>query len=208
MLQADIVLTDYLLAVECLLFTALLSRGGGSFRRVKTAFAMTFAALGLAAFLGGTWHGFFSGAESAFGTLLWTMTLISLGLTAALLWRVAAVLTPIRFWSRAFGGIAIAQSLVFLALLFWTDRFALGSLSLVPPLCAMIVLYLNRYRRNAQARLLAGLFGFLLIPAAGTILSWNLTIAPLSPIALYHVVQTVAFWLVFVSIPSVAGQAE
>lgn len=208
MLQADIVLTDYLLAVECLLFTALLLRGGGSFRPVQTAFAMTFAALGIAAFLGGTWHGFFSDGESAFGTTLWTMTLIFLGLTAALLWRVAAVLTPIRIWSRAFGGIAIAQSLVFLALLFWTDRFALGSLSLVPPLCAMIVLYLNRYRQTAQTRLLAGLFGFLLIPAAGAILSWNLTIAPLSPIALYHVVQAVAFWLVFVSIPSVTGQAE
>ncbi len=208
MLQADIVLTDYLLAVECFLFAALLLRRGGSFGRVETAFAMTFAALGLAALFGGTWHGFFSDAESNLGTTLWTATLISLGLTAALLWRLAAILVPIRIWSQIFGAIAIAQSLVYVALLFQTDRFALGSLSLVPPLCAMIVLYLNRYRKTAQAGLLAGLVGFLLIPAAGAILYWELTIAPLSPIALYHVVQVVAFWLVFVSIPSITGQPE
>lgn len=199
--QVDITLTDFFLSAECFVFAALLFARKSRSRIAELAFSATFATLGLAALFGGIWHGFYSQFPSSAGTVIWTATLLALGLTAVGLWFVSSALAHTESWAFRFKAIAIFQFLGFVGLLFCTDAFVLGSLNLLPPLGMTIILFARYYLNTRRPRLVLGLVGLLLIVVAGAILAFEVALPPLSPIAVYHVAQIVSVGLVFLSIP-------
>lgn len=69
------VATDYLLAIFAIAFAVRLAR-----HNAMWAAAFAFTALG--AILGGTYHGFAPGMEASAAALLWTSTLVSIGLAS------------------------------------------------------------------------------------------------------------------------------
>ncbi len=204
MLELDIALTDFLLSAQCLYFSVRLWRRASPHGVAEIEFAAAFASLGLAALLGGVWHGFLSLGASAAGTALWTAALLAMGVTAVALWCVAAALAPSRPWARALRIVAAIQFLAFVGLLFRTDAFALGSLNLMAPVGATTVLYLRRYLETRRRLLVVGIAGFALIVLAGGVLVGDLALPPLGPIAVFHLAQMIALWLVFVSIRGLA----
>jgi hypothetical protein len=81
MTEPDVALTDYGLAIECALFSYLLYRRGGQ-QPLRGWFVLFFASTGLAAFTGGTVHGFFLDVETKGYAILWPLTLVAIGITA------------------------------------------------------------------------------------------------------------------------------
>lgn len=56
--EPDVTLTDYGLALECVLFTYLLHQQGHWRNSIRAWFILFFGSVGLAALAGGTVHGF------------------------------------------------------------------------------------------------------------------------------------------------------
>src|SRR2546428_2799167 len=87
MTEPDVALTDYALALECTVFAYLLQR---------KEHALFFASAAVASLAGGTVHGFFLDARTLGNAVLWRITLIAIGVTAASAWAIGArVLFPL-----------------------------------------------------------------------------------------------------------------
>lgn len=82
LLEPDVALTDYGLALECVLLAWLTYRRRGSEYRQRSWLVALFTAHGTAAFLGGTAHGFVADKTSALHTVIWSGTLIAIGVAA------------------------------------------------------------------------------------------------------------------------------
>jgi hypothetical protein len=208
MLEPDVALTDFALAVQCAVFAALLLRRTGERRGVARAFAGLFAALGAAAAFGGIWHAVFSGGATSgdgSGAGLWLAAMASLALAAAALWGIAAVLAPPGRWPALLRALALGQFAVqILVSAFVTDAFAVGALGMGPALIVLIGLYVRQALAAPGLRLGLGLAGLFLAAGAGLVLLFGVGLHPVwgTPNAVYHALQFVAFWLVFLSVPA------
>src|SRR2546429_5965796 len=86
MTEPDVALTDYALALECTVFAYLLQR---------KEHALFFGSAAVASLAGGTVHGFFLDDRMLGNAVLWRITLIAIGVTAASAWAIGArVLFP------------------------------------------------------------------------------------------------------------------
>src|SRR2546426_7467653 len=81
MTEPDVALTDYALAIECALFAYLVRR---------REHALFFGSAAVASLAGGTVHGFFLDARTLGNEILWRITLIAIGVTAASAWAIGA----------------------------------------------------------------------------------------------------------------------
>ena len=79
MTEPDVALTDYLLALEGVLFVALLLRRYQTIGHLHVWFTVFFAAASVASLCGGTVHGFFHDEQSAGYAILWRATLLPQG---------------------------------------------------------------------------------------------------------------------------------
>src|SRR5438034_9987787 len=79
MTEPDVALPDYALALECTVFAYLLQR---------KEHALFFGSAAVASLAGGTVHGFFLDARTLGNTVLWRLTLIAIGVTAASAWAI------------------------------------------------------------------------------------------------------------------------
>jgi hypothetical protein len=204
MLQPDVALTDLMLAALCGCLAALALRGTKGDGGVRRGFAALYAALGTSALLGGIWHGFFSGADTEPGNVLWILTMLTLGLASWALWWIASRLAPSRAWRRGLSAIGPVQFAVYaMAVLFVTRSFALAGAMMLPPVAVLAGMLAARYRRGPSRRLQAGLAGLLLVIVAGALQQAGvaLPLLGLSANGLYHVLQSVAVLLVFLSVP-------
>ena len=91
MTEPDVTLTDYALAVECLIFAVILHRKKSRYVRLGRWFTLFFASVCAASLFGGTVHGFFLDADSLGHAVLWPTSLLAIGLTAMTAWAIGAV---------------------------------------------------------------------------------------------------------------------
>ena len=184
MTEPDVTLTDYGLALECALFVVLLLRRKSTARRWWVVF---FASASLASVLGGTVHGFFNDEAGAAYAVLWPATLIALGGAPLAGWFIGAELLKVR------RGIAVCAWLLFavyvVTLLFVTQAFWVAILHYLPPAVFLLAAF-------AITRDTRGLAGILLLFAAAGVQQSGIEFL-LSVNALYHVVQSVAFLMLF-----------
>ena len=92
--EPDVALTDFALCIMSAYFAYRLSRiktAEPGAQRTAVAF---FIALATASLLGGIVHGFFVVKGTLGNTVLWTLTMINLGVVAFLLWLIAASVMP------------------------------------------------------------------------------------------------------------------
>jgi hypothetical protein len=196
MTRPDTTLTDLFLAVLCFGFAGALMLGGG----LHGLYALLFAALGLASLFGAIWHGWFPGALQGTGKLLWLLTLIAIGGANCALWQIAGNLMG----SAVLGWIAIAQLVVYLGLVFfWTQDFRLASAFSLPPTLVLLAVFALRFAATGSNGFLLGLAA-LVVALAGAGLQAariGLPALGLGYNGLYHVVQAVAFTLLFIGRP-------
>jgi hypothetical protein len=102
LLEPDVALTDFGLTIECLALAAWL-HWRTPMNPLRTWFVIFFAALGIAALLGGITHGFLDDPRSTLYGLTWSATLLAIGIAAVATWTIGAHLL---FSERTANGVA------------------------------------------------------------------------------------------------------
>lgn len=196
MREADVTLTDFGLAALCFVFAGMLVGGVA----VAPLFAGLYAALGLAAFLGALSHGWFWDRTRGIGRANWLVTMLVIGAANLFLWLISA---RIFGWPEPWGAlIAYGQFALYVALaLFVTRSFLLSSGFSLPPTLALFAGFLWTGNWLGAAGLGVALAGA--VQQAAKIPGLGLTHN-----ALYHVIQAVAFVLVFLAIPDLVALLE
>jgi hypothetical protein len=210
--QLDVSLTDYGLAVECLWFSYRMAR-----LPAETAFALPrlftafFLSIAIAAVAGGTVHGFFLNESSLGNRILWPFTLVVVGLTALFGVQIGAALQFPRSSAGYVNRGAAMISLAYCAVVLFVRRdFRIAILDYVPALVFLGVAFLLAYRRRKTPILLIGSIGVCTMLFAAAAQQAKIGIHPVyfDHNALYHVLQGIALFMVFLAARESSRLAE
>jgi hypothetical protein len=199
MTEPDVTLTDYGLAIECVVFAFLLHSGNRK-APLRPWFTLFFASTGVAALLGGTTHGFFPETASAGYRVLWPATLIAIGLTVMAAWMIGASLGFPKTIARYIHVFAALDLAVYsLLVLFLTHDFSLAVINYLPAAVFLLIVFFKLYGQKKTPDLLAGVSGLVLTFVAAAVQASGVALHPVyfSHNALYHVIQAVALFLIF-----------
>lgn len=193
MLEPDVTLTDYALALECVVFCALLLRGGPWHQPLRRWWVFFFASIGVAALIGGTVHGFLPGNAA-----LWTATLLTLGATSLAAWMIGSYLLALPAIRRA----AVVLLLVYVAVVLFVRQEFLVAIAMYLPATLFLLVAMVRVHRTTRERAVAiGIGGLALTFVAAAVQQLKVGLHPVyfNHNALYHLIQFVALWLLFIA---------
>ncbi len=200
LMEPDVTLTDYGLAIECMVLAGLIYAYGAPGNPLRFWFIAFFVALGVAALIGGTFHGFFGNQSSLGPTVLWPATLVAVGVAALALWSIGATLI---FSERVANWVSWGALLVFavyvLLILFSGRAFWIAIINYMPAATFLLVAFLVVYLRTGMNYLLVGVGGIVLTFIAGTVQHTGISIhlRYFNHNALYHLIQAVALFLIY-----------
>lgn len=200
MIELDVALTDFAIALACGVFIFMLTRDRKT--SARDSFVWLFAATGAAAFVGGIAHGFFDlGADTSTVRTLWLLTMALTGAAGAAVWLVvASLLAPPRLQSRARLFIFV-EWLAYLAWVVWVDpSFVVAVIQYSVPALALFATFAWRYATRRQPALLIGIAALLLTFVAGGLQQAAYTpIDLLTHNAFFHILQLLALSGLFVT---------
>ena len=191
MTEPDVALTDWALAVECAALGWRTGRLGGP-PGLRAWLTLFFAATGLAALLGGAWHGFFTGGGPA-ADALWRATMLCIGAAAWALWAAGAhVQDGARARRPVIAAAALAVAAYASLVLGGRDHFGLALAVYLPAAGWLAAVFWGAHRRSGAPWARTGLLALGLTAGAAALEvgAWH---------AAYHVVQGVALLVLFVA---------
>ena len=194
MTEPDVALTDYALALECTVFAYLLQR---------KEHALFFGSAAIASLAGGTVHGFFLDDRTLGNAVLWRITLIAIGVTAASAWAIGArVLFPVPTARRISIAAAAALAVYCVVTVFITQEFRAAVIFYLPAVVFLLVALSVAYARARERGILVAVAGLGLMFIAAAVQQARLALHPryFNHNALYHLIQAVALWLLFLGL--------
>ena len=194
MTEPDVALTDYALAIECTIFAYLLQR---------KEHALFFGSAAVASLAGGTVHGFFLDARTLGNAVLWRFALIAIGVTAASAWAIGArVLFPAPTVRRITIAAAAAFAAYCVLTLFITQEFRAAVVFYLPAVVFLLVALSVAYARARERGILVAVAGLALMFIAAAVQQARITLHPtyFNHNALYHLIQALALWLLFLGL--------
>lgn len=195
--EPDVALTDFTLCLLGIFFAYRLNAKGGRAAGCGDAIGF-FLALAAASFLGGLVHGFFAVDGTTGNTLLWTLTMLVMGVVSLFSWRLAGVVLRIKNGLYKHAGSLLfavyAGTIVFVRKDFVVALIALGITSVL--LLAGFVFKLLRERRGAW---LYGIAAIVLNALASVLQQLGVGLHPVyfNHNALYHVIGAIALVLFY-----------
>ena len=205
--EPAVTLTDYALAIECVAFVLLLMRGDAGDRTLRFWFVVFFASAAAASLLGGTVHGFFPDTANETRQILWKATLLAILVTSLAGWNIGATILFSGRGATVVRGLAIVQ-LVLLALivLFVRPEFLMAIVAYVPATLFLLIALIAAYRSRRLPPLRWGIIGLGLTFVAAAVQRLHLSVHPyyFNHNALYHVIQGVALWMIFLGARSIS----
>ncbi len=196
--EPDVVLTDYALVVECLLFAFWIYRSRNS-NVLRFWFGLLFGSIGAAALVGGTVHGFLTDPQSAANRLCWLGTMLLLGVTAFSEYGIAARL----LLTRRLGNVVIFGAalifVVYVGIVVRNAEFRIAVLNYLSGLAVLLVAFVWVYVRNKNRGALAGVAGLLLTIGASAVQQARISLHPryLNYNAFYHLLEGIALLLIY-----------
>jgi hypothetical protein len=155
-----------------------------------------------AAAIAGTVHGFFEAPDSLGQRILWPLSLLAIGVTSLAGARAASLLhfdaiTALRISQTA----ATLFVLYCAAVLFLTSNFLLAIAAYLPVTLLLGWAFLQCYRRTGRSPFLYGFAGICVVLVAAVAQQAKVGIHPryFNHNALYHVLQGLGFFLIFVT---------
>ncbi len=198
--ESDVTLTDYALAIECGVFTYLLYRQGNPQRALRVWFVLFFGSLGIAALTGGSTHGFFQDERTTEYTVLWSATLLAIGVTTLAAWVIGAM---IRFSKTVARWIFIAAAAEFIfycvIVLFFTQVFWIAIANYLPAVVFLLIVFSLAYERTREQQPLVGSTGLTLTLVASWVQQRGIALHPVyfDHNAFYHLIQAAALFMIF-----------
>ena len=200
LLEPDVALTDFGLAIECACMAAWLHWRASANRPLRKWFVIFFAALGIGALFGGITHGFLPDIQSTIYRVTWITTLLTIGITALSGWAIGArLLFSESIAKRVLILIGLSFAVYAVIVLFFSQSFAVAIVYYVPAAVFLLIAFVLTYLRRHRYYLVAGIAGLVLSFAAAAIQQTETGIVALGLThnALYHLVQAVALLLIF-----------
>lgn len=211
MTQPDVALTDYALALECLIFAYLLHPVQQGLRSAARWFMIFFLSIAIAAAVGGTVHGFYEDPASTGSRKLWPLTLIAIGITALAGTNIAATLQFEKHTAVRFARAAVAVFIVYCAVvLFVVDSFLIAIVNYLPVVLFLGWVFFERYRQTGDRAFRDGVIGVGMMLFAAITQQAELGIHPkyFNHNAVYHVIQAIALLLLFTTARHLKQKAE
>ena len=191
-------LTDLLLGALCLCFAVrLFRRCDDEDQTSSRLFAAALVSTAVAALAGGVTHGFQPYLSATADTVLWKLTVLSIGVTSLLFLVATAVATLVGVGRRVLIGVALIEWLVYSLWMLRHDEFIWVIADYVPAMLVVLVLQVRRMRRGEREA------GWIVGGIVLSLLGAGVQAAGLAPAPwfnhndLYHVVQMVAVWLLY-----------
>lgn len=200
MTEPDVTLTDYVLALESLLFVVVLHRSKARNRALRLWFTVFFASVSAASLFGGTVHGFFLDEHSLGQAILWPATLLAIGLVALSFWVIGARLLFSRRVTNWVTVAAVAQFVLYgVAVVSLTSEFWFAILGYLPAALFLLSSLLVTYRREKHMSVLLAVSGVVLTIVGAFLQQLEVGIHPayFNHNAVYHMLQAVALFLIF-----------
>ncbi|GAB4138570.1 MAG: hypothetical protein Fur0046_13150 [Cyanobacteria bacterium J069] len=188
-------LTDYAIALECLIFALLLAKQASRAEGCSAAalWAIAFGSTAVAAGLGGTLHGFISSLPMPWAASLWRTMLLAIGLASfAMLMGTSVGTQPHR--GQGLLRLVALGKLAAYGLWAWRADYFIGAIADYLLSMLLVVLLLQRVIPQAAATrwILGGVF---LAVAAALVQGMQLALQPwLTPNDLYHLVQMLSLY--------------
>jgi hypothetical protein len=202
--EPDVALTDYALALECAVFCALVARS--SHPPLRKWWMIFFASIGAGALFGGTVHGFFLDKSTTGWAILWHAAILSIGVTATATWAIGGYLQMGERMSAAVRRAAVWLLVVYtIIVLTVSSSFFVAILMYLPATVFMLVAMVDAYRRSPTRPEAYGIAGLALTFVAAAVQQFRIALHPqyFNHNALYHVVQGIALFLIFLAARSV-----
>lgn len=202
LLEPDVTLTDFALAIECAWFAVWLQRNRTRGEPFGLSFIVFFGAVGLAALLGGITHGFLPDPQHWLTRIVWRGTLLAIGAAALASWWIGARLSlpekPAR-WITIFAAAGFALYAVFV--LFISQSFLVAIAHYLPAAAFLLLAFIIAHRRRPSGFLLAGIAGVTLTFVAAGVQQGGIGLHPtyFNHNALYHLIQAVGLLLIFLA---------
>lgn len=197
MLEPDVTITDFILAIQCFCFAALVCK-----KSTHSPWLLLFGSLCIASLAGGITHGFLSDEQSSSYAILWRAALLAIGVLALAGWQIGAAFLHHKYAGRRIKHLAAVQFLLFAVLiLFYSQNFLFAALNYLPAAVFMLFVFARSYFKTNERALFLGAIGIFL-----TLIGSFVQIAkiPLHPQyfnhnALYHAIQFIAVCLLFIT---------
>jgi hypothetical protein len=202
LLEPDVALTDFGLALECAGFSAWLYRSSHADALLRPTFIAFFAALGLAALLGAVTHGFLSDPQSPVYRLIWSATLLAIGVAALAGWSLGARLLLSEIAAKRMMAAAGAVFAGYVAVvLLVSQSFTVAVIHYLPAAAFLLAAFTLSYLQRRDRFLLAGSAGVALSFVAAAVQQTETSLHPLyfNHNALYHLIQAFALLLIFLA---------
>ena len=195
-------LTDFALAIECTALASVLMAQPASNPLLRNWFVAFFASVTIASMLGGTMHGFFEYSARPVRKLLWVATLVAVVLAGLAEWCIGAALLDDPALSRWIIGFAVLLTAACLwIVLFVRQDFAIAIAAYVPATLFFLASLIATYRHSPDPALAWGAAGLVLVFAGAGLQQLGVAIhrLRLDHNTLYHIIQGVALWLIYVA---------
>jgi hypothetical protein len=187
-------LTDYLLAVECVVFAILLYRHAKNETPILL-WSISFFTIALAAATGGTYHGFIQSMGVGISSTLWKITLYSIGVSTLCLLSGMILVALKGKVQTIFLILAAIQFLGFVILIGRNYEYKYVIYDYVPAMVVILALCILRLNRPYAIWIIAGIL--ISFAAAGIQLSGFTLHKNFNHNDLYHGIQMIGMYLLF-----------
>jgi hypothetical protein len=187
-------LTDYLLAIECLILGVLLYRRSKNETPILL-WSISFFAIGLAAATGGTYHGFVQSMSVSISSALWKITLYSIGISTFCMLSGMILAALKGKVETIFLILAAIQFLAFAILITRSYEYKYVIHDYVPAMAVILALCIYRLNKPYAIWIIAGIL--ISFAAAGIQLSGFTLHKNFNHNDLYHVIQMIAMYLLY-----------
>jgi hypothetical protein len=202
LLEPDVALTDFGLTLLSGGFAAWLARWSAPDTPLRLPFVGFFAAVAVAALLGGITHGFLPDEQARLYRAIWIATLLAIGAAALASWAIGARLI---FSERTSGRVIAFAALLFaayvVAVLFVSQSFAVAIVHYLPAAAFLLFAFAAAWRRRRSQFLAAGIAGVVLTFVAAAVQHGRIGLHPryFNHNAFYHLIQAFALLLIFLA---------
>lgn len=200
MTEPDVALTDYLITLISMVFIWDIYRIDFTENRSHRIWLIFFFSIALSSVLGGTVHGFCGNETTLCYQLLWTSTLLSIGLTAVSCWMLGGYLL---FSQRNMSSWAICVISLYMVysfiIIFYHQEFYIAILNYLPAITLLLIANLISYCKTKSADCLWIMSGIVISFLAAYVQQAHIAFHPgyINHNASYHLIQIVGLAFIF-----------